>query len=50
VRPPPDRRGREAIIWDAATDTERRILLDELVPRVEVHADHLEVEIRGAQN
>ncbi len=35
-------------IWDAATDEERRILLDEFVPRVEVHPDHLEVEVRGA--
>ena len=36
------------VIWDAATDTERRILLDEFVRRVNVHTDHLEVEVRGA--
>ena len=36
------------VIWDAATDAERRILLDEFVPVVEVYPDHLEVEIRGA--
>lgn len=35
-------------IWDAATDTERRTLLDEFVPTVSVHPDHLEVEVRGA--
>lgn len=35
-------------IWDAATDEERRTLLDEFVPRIDVHADHLEVEVRGA--
>ena len=34
-------------IWEAATDNERRILLDEFVPQVEVHPDHLEVELRG---
>jgi hypothetical protein len=36
------------IIWDAAADTERRTLLDEFVPHINVYADHLEVEIRGA--
>ena len=35
-------------IWDAATDTERRTLLDEFVPAVSVYGDHLEVEVRGA--
>lgn len=35
-------------IWNAATDTERRTLLDEFVPTVNVHPDHLEVEVRGA--
>ena len=34
-------------IWNAATDTERRTLLDEFVPTVNVHPDHLEVEVRG---
>ena len=33
-------------IWNAVTDTERRMLLDEFVPNVLVHADHL--EFRGA--
>jgi hypothetical protein len=36
------------VIWDAATDTERRTLLDEFLVRLDVFADHLEVEIRGA--
>ena len=35
-------------IWDAATDHERRTLLDEFLVRLDVFADHLEVEIRGA--
>jgi site-specific DNA recombinase len=35
------------LIWEAATDSERRVLLDEFVPQVEVHPDHLEVELRG---
>ena len=35
-------------IWDAATDQERRTLLDEFLVRLDVFADHLEVEIRGA--
>ncbi len=35
-------------IWEAATDAERRVLLDEFIPTVEVHRDHLEVEVRGA--
>lgn len=34
-------------LWEAATDNERRILLDEFVPQIEVHPDHLEVELRG---
>lgn len=35
-------------IWEAATDTERRTLLDEFVPQLHVFDDHLEVEVRGA--
>jgi len=35
-------------IWEAATDTERRTLLDEFVTRIDVHPDHLEVIVRGA--
>jgi hypothetical protein len=36
------------VIWDAATDTERRTLLDEFLVRLDVFPDHLEVDIRGA--
>jgi hypothetical protein len=36
------------VLWDAATDTERRTLLDEFLVRLDVFPDHLEVEIRGA--
>jgi hypothetical protein len=32
----------------AATDTERRTLLDEFVSQLHVYDDHLEVEVRGA--
>ena len=35
-------------IWDAATEDERRVLIDELLEGVEVHEDHLEVIVRGA--
>lgn len=35
-------------IWEEATDTERRALLDELVQEVTVHGDHLEVSVHGA--
>ena len=35
-------------LWAAATDTERKALLDEYITGVDVHADHLEVEVRGA--
>ncbi len=35
-------------LWSAATDVERRTLVEELVERVEVHPDHLEVVIFGA--
>ena len=35
-------------IWSAATDTERRTVLDEFIAQVDVYPDHLEVEVRGA--
>ncbi len=35
-------------LWEAATEQERRTLVDELVEVVEVHVDHLEVTLRGA--
>ena len=35
-------------IWEAATETERQVLVDELVEGVEVHQDHLEATVRGA--
>lgn len=35
-------------LWEAATDQERRILLDELLDRVAVFHDHLEVHVHGA--
>jgi hypothetical protein len=35
-------------LWDAATESERRVLIDELIEAVEVHDDHLEVTMRGA--
>lgn len=35
-------------IWEVATETERRILLDEYISAVQVFGDHLEVEVRGA--
>ncbi len=35
-------------LWSAATDHERRTLVEELIERVEVHPDHLEVIIFGA--
>jgi len=37
-----------AAISDAATDDERRVLVDELLDRIEVHGDHLEAVVRGA--
>lgn len=36
------------MLWDAATDGERRKLVNELVDAVIIHADHLEVAIHGA--
>ena len=35
-------------LWEAATEAERRTLLDELLDRVTVHPDRLEVAIHGA--
>lgn len=35
-------------VWEAATDQERRTLLDEFVGQVNVFGDHLEVVVRGA--
>src|ERR1700676_781593 len=35
-------------LWQAATETEKRDLIDELVDRVAVHPDHVEVSISGA--
>src|SRR5690606_34691507 len=34
-------------IWDAATEQERRTLLDELLDRVTAYPDHLEVHVHG---
>lgn len=34
--------------WEAATETERKALLDEYIAGVNVFSDHLEVEVRGA--
>jgi hypothetical protein len=33
---------------DAATGSERRVLIDELIKAVEVHEDHLDSTVRGA--
>jgi len=35
-------------IWEAATEPERRVLIDELRASVEAHGDHLEITVRGA--
>ena len=35
-------------IWDAANERERRILINEIVDKVIVHADRLQVAIHGA--
>jgi hypothetical protein len=34
--------------WAAATESERRILIEELVENVTVHPNHLEVTVSGA--
>lgn len=36
------------VIWDAATEQERRTLLDEFLVQLDVFPNHLEVNIRGA--
>lgn len=35
-------------LWDAATEAERRVLVDEMLDSVKVHPDRLEVTIHGA--
>jgi hypothetical protein len=35
-------------LWEAATESERRVLIDEMIEAVDVHDDHLEVTVRGA--
>lgn len=35
-------------IWDAANDAERRVLVEELIEAVTIHADRLEVSVTGA--
>jgi hypothetical protein len=35
-------------VWEAATDQERRVLIEELLEAVTVFADHLEVAVHGA--
>lgn len=35
-------------LWQAATEVERRVLIDELIEAVDVHDDHLEVTVKGA--
>jgi hypothetical protein len=35
-------------LWNAATEAERRVLVDELIEFVDVHDDHLQVIVRGA--
>ena len=34
-------------VWDAATDRERRVLVEELIESVALFPDHLEVTISG---
>ncbi|MHB8246232.1 MAG: hypothetical protein ACYDGN_12935 [Acidimicrobiales bacterium] len=36
------------LAWDEATESERRLLVEELVERVAIFPDHLEVTIAGA--
>lgn len=36
------------VVWEEATDAERRLLVEELVERVTIFPDHLEVKIAGA--
>jgi site-specific DNA recombinase len=35
-------------VWEAATDQERRVLIEELVESVAIFPDHLEVQVHGA--
>ncbi len=35
-------------LWEAATETERRTLLNELLDQIEVHGDHVVVKVHGA--
>jgi hypothetical protein len=35
-------------VWEAATDQERRVLIEELLEAVTVFPDHLEVAVHGA--
>ncbi len=35
-------------LWEAASENERRVLIDEMIEAVDVHEDHLEVTVRGA--
>jgi hypothetical protein len=35
-------------IWEAATDSERRVLVEELMSEIALFHDHLEVEVFGA--
>jgi hypothetical protein len=37
-----------ACLWEAAEDSERRVLVDELVEAVTVFCDHLEVKVSGS--
>ena len=37
-----------AAMWDAATDSERRVLVEELLSEIALFPDHLEVEVIGA--
>jgi hypothetical protein len=37
-------------VWDEATESDRRLLIDEMIEAIDVHADHLEVIVRGAPN
>jgi len=37
-----------SMAWDEVTEPERRVLVEELVERVAVSPDHLEVSIAGA--
>jgi hypothetical protein len=36
------------VLWKAATDPNRRVLIDDLIDAVVVYPDHLQVEVNGA--